>query len=476
MPTQRINFNEWLPDQPNIVDGLADAKNVVPAQVGYRPIQSITNYSADAVEALNNVAVGRYKDTTDIFAGGSTKLFKFDSTDTSMDDVSQLGGYSSSRRWKFLQFGQSMLAANGSDKIQQWTLDSSTAFADLAANAPTARYIAAVRDFVVSAYTSSTEPNKVQWSDINAEGSWTSGGASQADYQIIPQGGDITGITGGEFGIVLSERAITRMTYIGSPLFFQFDTISNEIGCMLEGSIARYGNNTFFYSEDGFYMTDGTQVLPIGAEKVDNYFKDRAEPSDYSTMSCSVDPIAKIVVWNYATVDGDRELLIYNWNVQRWSRALTSADYIAPLATASVTLEGLDTYSASIDALGISLDNSIWTGGQYLFAGVSGSKIVTFSGANKVAELQTNDFELGVNSVATLVRPVVYNGSGNIKIASRKNLDDPITFSSTVTADTEGRCSVRSAGRFHRVTLIPTGDNWKNAVYVDVDFAQQGTR
>ena len=122
MPTQRINFNEWLPDQPNIVDGLADAKNVVPAQVGYRPIQSVANYSADASEALNNVSVGRYKDTTNIFAGGSTKLFKFDSTDTSMDDVSQLGGYSSTRRWKFLQFGQSMLAANGSDKIQQWTL------------------------------------------------------------------------------------------------------------------------------------------------------------------------------------------------------------------------------------------------------------------------------------------------------------------------------------------------------------------
>ena len=207
-----------------------------------------------------------------------------------MDDVSKSGGYSGTYRWQFVQFGDSVLAANGTNKIQQWTLGTSTAFADLAANAPTAKYITAVRDFVVSANMSSTEPNKVQWSDINDEGSWTSGGASQADYQIIPQGGDITGITGGEFGIILSERAVSRMTYIGSPLFWQIDTISNNIGCTIEGSVARYGNNTFFYDESGFYMTDGTQVVPIGDEKVDNYFKNRVQMSEVGTMSCSIDP------------------------------------------------------------------------------------------------------------------------------------------------------------------------------------------
>lgn len=478
MPTQRISFNEWLPDQPNIVDGLADAKNVVPAAVGYRPLQSVANYSADASENLNNVTVGRYKGNTTIFAGGASKLFKFDISDTSMDDVSKAGGYSSNNRWDFLQFGPSMLATNGSDKVQKWDLSSSTLFADLATNAPIAKYITAVRDFVVCANigAGSSEPNKIQWSDINDEASWTSGGASQADYQLLPQGGDIKGITGGEFGIILSERAVTRMTYIGSPLFFQFDTISNEIGCIIEGSVTRYGNNTFFYSEDGFYMTDGSQLIPIGVEKIDKYFKNRAEPSLYNTMSCSIDPLAKIVAWDYATTDGSRELLIYNWSVQRWSRAETTASYIAPMATTGVSLESLDSYSASLDALDISLDNGIWAGGQYLFAGTKDAKIVTFSGANKVAELKTNDFELGLNAVVTLARPTVFNGSANISIASRKNLNDEITFSSSVAADDEGRCGIRSAGRYHRIIMTPTGDNWKNAVHVDIDYAPQGGR
>ncbi len=57
--------------------------------------------------------------------------------------------------------------------------------------------------------------------------------------ELIPDGGDITGITGGEFGIVFLEKAIVRMSYIGSPLFFQFDTISRNIGCIEGGSIAQ---------------------------------------------------------------------------------------------------------------------------------------------------------------------------------------------------------------------------------------------
>ena len=475
MPTQTINFNEWLPDQPNIIDGLSDAKNVVPAQVGYRPIQSIDDYSNSASENMNNITVGYYNETTSIFGGGATKLFKYNSTTSNMDDVSKVGGYSGSNRWQFIQFGQSLLAANGTERIQKWTLESSSAFADLAANAPTAKYIAAVRDFVVGANLSSTETNKVQWSDINNSGSWTSGGASQADYQIIPTG-DITGISGGEFGIIFTKRSLHRMTYIGSPLFWQFDLISDNIGCTIPNSIARYGNNSFFYSEDGFYMTDGSQAIPIGAEKIDKYFKNNADASSFNTLSCAIDPIAKIVVWCYKNTSGSQELLIYNWNVNRWSRAETIANYVSDIATPSVTLEGLDSISASIDALGASLDSSLWVGGQYLFAGINDAKIATFSGANKTGELITNDIELGLNSVVTLARPTVYNGSANISVASRKNLDDGIVFSSSVTADDEGRCGLRSAGRYHRIKLIPTGANWKNVVNVNLEYADQGGR
>jgi len=476
MPTQRINFTEWLPDQPNIIDGLSDAKNVIPEAVGYGPMPSAANFSQDASENINNVGAGYYGSVTEVFAGGSSKLFKFNSTTTALDNVSKSGGYSGSTRWKFQQFGSRLLATNGNQPVQVWDIGSSTAFADVSADAPVAKYITVVKDFVVVGNVGTTEPNKVQWSDLNDETVWTTGGASQADYQLIPDGGNVNAVTGGEFGLVLCERSVTRMTYVGSPLFFQFDVISRNVGCSVPNSVAQFGSNTFFLSEDGFYMCNGETITPIGAEKVDRYFYKNADPVGLSSMSATSDPINKLIIWDYLTINNTRELLIYNWQTQRWSRSDTIADYVSSSATPNVTLEGLDTYSSSIDTLPASLDARLWAGGKYSFVGTSGAKIVTFTGNNKTAELVTNDLEFGYNSVVTLIRPTVNNGSANVSIASRRELDDNITYSSSVSASSEGRCSVRSAGRYHRVKLTPTGNNWSHAVSVDIDHQPQGNR
>jgi hypothetical protein len=265
------------------------------------------------------------------------------------------------------------------------------------------------------------------------------------------------------------------MSYIGSPLFFQFDTISRNVGCNAEGSVAQYGNLTFFLSEDGFYQCDGTTLTAIGDEKVDNYFYTNVNISQLSKMSCVADPINKLVIWNYFRSDGTTEMLIYNFKLAKWSRADSTADYICSSATSNLTLEGLDAFG-TIDTLPASLDDRLWAGGQYVFAGVSSTKLIAFTGPYMPAKLITNDIEQGYDSVATLARPIVDNGSASVAVASRKNLNDTITYSADVPATTEGRCSLRSSGRYHRFKLIPSGDNWKHAVGLDVDITTQGTR
>ncbi len=62
-----------------------------------------------------------------------------------------------------------------------------------------------------------------------------------------------------------------------------------------------------------------------------------------------------------------------------------------------------------------------------------------------------------------------------VKVASRRELDDNIQFGSSVTTSSERRASLRSAGRYHRLSISPTG-NWTNAVGVDVDVKPQGNR
>lgn len=479
MAQTRIVLGEWLPDQPGLSGALTEAKNVIPTGIGYAPFTSEVNLSADAAQNLLTVFSGRFSGSTLLFAGGASRLYKFDSTDASLDDVSKLSSgspanYPTSNLWKFTQFGSVVIAANGISKLQSWTPGSSTNFADLSASAPTASYVTVVRDFVVAA-KDATYPNRVYWSDINDETDWTPGVTSQADTQDIPDGGDIQGITGGEFGLVFLERAIVRMSYIGSPLFFQFDTIARNLGCYEPRSIVQYGQMSYFLADDGFYSCDGQNVMPIGNEKVDRFFFLDANPSKLDEMSAAIDPVNSLVIWSYLNTFGGKSLLIYNWQMKKWSRAVTSADYISTAASASISLEGLDAYG-TMDSLTTSLDSRLWSGGKVLLAGVNGAKIVTFTGAPMEGDIQTGDFEAGPQSIVKLARPQVDNGSASVAAFSRMRLDTEVSFGTPVAATAENRVSLRSLGRYHRLKIVPSGDQWRNMVAVDVEVTPVGAR
>jgi len=476
MATQRVVFTEWTPDQPSIAENLSNAKNVAPAALGYIPFPLAVDYSNAASENLNNVFAGRFNTTTNVFAGGATKLFRLDGSTLNMSDVSKSGGYSNISKWRFSQFGDTIIAANNINKLQSFTLGSSTTFNDLAVDAPVAKYVTTIRDFVVTAnLDSGTSPNKVQWSDINDETDWTAGGASQSDFQIVSDGGNITGLTGGETGLVLLERAIVRMTYIGSPFFFQFDSIARGIGCVEGNSVTQYGGLTFFLGEEGFYACDGQTVTAIGNEKIDRWFWGNANPSKLDMMSATVDPFRKIVVWNFIDNFAKRNILIYNWQVKKWSYASTDVDYVASSATAGATLEGMDLYG-NMDTIETSFDSPLFSGGKFLFSGARGAKVVTFSGQPSAAQIDTGLIGSEAPSVVTLARPLVDTGSADVAIASQVRLNQVVDFSVYTPSTDENRVSLRSAGKYHKLSIKPTGAQWSNVIGVDIEITGQGTR
>jgi hypothetical protein len=479
MAISRITFGEWTPDQPGITNGLRRAENVYSKLVGYGAIPTVVDYSAAASENLNNVVAGKTTaGATIVFAGGSTKLFKLDSADLSLDNVSKSGNYTTptDQRWKFTQFGNVIIAANGFDKLQGFNLNSSSLFANLAADAPEARYVTVVRDFVVSGYQSSY-PNRVQWSALGDESSWTASATTQADFQDIPDGGSVVGVTGGEYGLVFMDRSIHRMSYVGSPLVFQFDNISRNLGCYEANSIIQYGGTSFFLGDDGFYACDGQNVVPIGNEKVNRFFFDNVDEGTLYLMSAAVDPTKKLIIWAYASNSSATadSLLIYNYQTQRWTSGTTTVDRIASTSTPAVTLEGMDTYG-TLETILTSFDSRVWLGGRLQLAGVDGAKIVTFSGANATAYIETGDIEVpGSTSSITLVKPTVEGGSGSVALLSRRLLTESTVFGSQTAADAENRVSVRGVGRYHRLQLTPTG-SWTSAVGMDIDLSPLGTR
>jgi hypothetical protein len=479
MATTKLTFGEWMPDQPSVSGALTDAKNVVSQAIGYGPFPApVTFSSSNAAENLTSLYAAKQPNgDTALFAAGLSKIY----TVTGVGAITQVKtGMTTANtdRVRFTQFGKTVISCNNAEKLQAWTLGTSTSFADLSATAPIAKYITVVRDFVVVANTLETtqQQYRVRWSAINDETDWTENVNTQSDYQDIPDGGQIVGIRGGEFGLVLLERAIHRMSYVGTPFIFQFDNISRGKGCMVAGSIAQYQGITFFLSDDGFYLCDGQNVTPIGAEKVDRFFLQDASDSDYGTMSAAVDPIRKLVIWNYKSVNGNRNVLIYNFKTQKWTYGDAGTDYLSEASTSSVTLEQLDSISSSIDALTTSLDSRLYVGGKYFLGGTLATRVMSFTGASQTAVISTGDLDIGANSVVTLARPIVDNGSATVAIASRTLLNQGVSFNTAVAASSENRVPLRSAGRYHRLKVTPTGANWNNAISVDVDVTPQGVR
>jgi len=392
---------------------------------------------------------------------------------------STVNGYDtlSGNIFRFTKFGNRIIGTNFTERLQSYVADASNSFKNLSDTAPVAKFITVVRDFVVCAHIDAGNilPYRVQWSGFNDETTWASSQITQADYQDIMDGGHITGIRGGEFGLILMEKAIHRMVYVGTPYIFQFDNISRGKGCIAPGSVCQYEGLTFFLSDDGFYMCDGQQVVPIGAEKVDRFFFNDAD-LDLSTMSSAADPVRKLVMWNYKDKFANRKMIVYSIITKKWSYMDATSDYISDASTASVTLKQLDSVSSSIDALTVPLDSALYFGGKFFLGGTDGTKVVTFNGLPKAAVIETGDISTGNMSLVTLARPQVDNGSATVAIASRSLLSQGVDFGNDTAASTDNRVSLRGSGRYHRLRVKPTGDNWNMAVAVDVDITPMGDR
>lgn len=490
-----IQFGEFLPDQSDFGNtGVTVATNVIPAANGYESMQGLSPISSAADTALVGMIAAADDDSNvALYVADRGKIYQFNTGTGALDNVSKAGNYTTALddRWRFVQFGEDVIATNFANPIQYITAYSGSNFADLSADAPKAKYIAVVRDFVMTGFTNDAtdgnKPYRVRWSGIGDHTSWAISAATQADFQDIADMGDITGLVGGEYATILLEKGIVRASYIGSPLIFQFDKVETVRGCKVPGSVCNVGHSVFYLADDGFYMFNGERSQPIGAEKVNRFFLEDWDGAYAKNMSSSADPLRQIIVWSYtstASPDGSPDkMLIYNYALGRWSTAEIAVDLVAPIYTAGYTLEDLDTaFGGSIDVLPASLDGAIYRGGEFLFAASKDKKIQTFTGTTLDAIVETAEFEGKTGFFVTLRNVIPYvtlrpNASGNVtaQIASRNRQIDTYTFGSASSLNSDNMIPVRSNGRYHRIRLNITG-GWEKAQGIDIDFSANGRR
>jgi len=494
-----IKFGQLQSDLPAYQNsGALKVDNVIPLKEGYK---SLPGFQALSSQGLTGGAVGLFSSFqasgVTNYGGDATKLYQMNSSQVFVD-ISKSGGYNNSTTsnardfWNFTQFGTNIIATNHADNIQKFNQGTDSAFSDLVSLK--AKYITVINNFVVSGYTteSGTEYNqRVKWSGLNDSSTWTPSQATQSGFQdIVGEHGNLVGIVGGEnSGIIFFEKAIYRMSYVGTPLIFRFDKISDNIGAFCDKSIVSFGSMIFFLAQDGFYMLSGGQKLvPIGNGKVDNFFYDDLS-SNLDGICSAIDPNNSIVVWSYRGSDAtstttiNNKLIIYNYSVDKWSTG--SGLDLQFISTASqeafTTVESLDVLG-NLDNLPKSLDSYFYGEGIVGLAGFnSENKFGKFIATSLSATVDTTEFEgvEGRRSSIINVRPIVDSEEDSATVTvtpiTRASQLDNISVGTAVSTQDSGDCPVRSNSRYHRIRVSVTG-NFKTMSGVDIEARPEGKR
>jgi len=439
-------FGAYEPDKPpHLHDGLSDLGNVYPSANGYRPVGQFKSMTPELPADFTGGAAFVSSDgTSSLIAGTATALYRYSGGEWT-ELVSDLSG---TAPWAFTQFGDIAVAVNGG-VTQSVDLLAGTA-APLAGDPPPASSVTTVRDFVVYGQADGDQA-MVQWSGFN-DASKNTPGEDQAGFQPMLDGGAVMGVVGGEYGIIVQRRRIVRMTYTGdADAPFQFDTISDEIGAIARGSIAKSGRRIFFLSDKGFMVCDGNEVTPIGLERVDSTFFAAHPRSTLNQMSSAIDPRRHIVAWLMPGSPG--WMWIYNWGIDRWSRIDIAAKGVFSGFTANITLEQLDDlYPDGLESIPYSLDDDRFAGGDPLFLLVSPDDTIgTLSGGNMAAWFVTPFIEIA-DRRRTRMRAVIPLGDMtrgvSVTLDSRQRLGDKEGRRTRSTLQPSGMMPVRTNGLY----------------------------
>lgn len=337
-----ISFGAWLPDLPPFGNpGLTIAENAIPVDETYKSYAPLTvgatftllsNVRGTFSYAQLNPTSGAV--TSGLIVGTDTTL-RYDSA--LLQTFNSAGsGYTATDYWRFAQFDEQIIATNGVDLPQRFSIGAGAAviLGSSPGTAPAAQHVGVVGRFVVLGDIPGTDtgPYTLQWSGVDDYDSFPTPNsataiAQQAGEQIMPaDGGTITGITNGDqFSVIFQRARVSRMTYVGPPVVFQFDPIEVGRGCFYPNSVIQAKGLTYFASGLGFFVTDGVKVESISEGQTDSYFKSLLGNSPGRAVSAAVDYDNKCIMWAF---HNSGKIVHYNYERKRWSYANETIDWL----------------------------------------------------------------------------------------------------------------------------------------------------
>lgn len=450
-----IQFKDWLPDQPDLNNpGLTEALNVVPVgslESGYQPYLPIST-SGTAMTAASfpvvSVLAGAVNAANPFVYVTSTHgdLWQATANSVPAPTFTNYGPGITQPALALCQYNNLMIASVQLHGLYQQTVGGTSTFTAITSS-PHVSVLGVIGQFLVGGNLEAAPnsyPHLVVWSSIGNPTDWPTPGsdsalASQSGEQFLHfENGNVTGIFGGDqWGILTQENAITRVTYVGGSVVFQFDTLSAGIGMDILNTGVKIGAKVFFACSRGFYATDGVSLEPIGEGKINQWWQGKISGyigfGSAPSGSVGVDWNNKIIYWYFASI-----VVLYNYETNRFTHATDSNLTL-------MVMHNLDSFTP-LGVIGIGTDN----------------KFGRFIGTPGTATLITGEDEPNPGGYAFIsgVKPLVGATANALTCAvgTRTDLNASPTYTSDTTVNSRtGFSDCRVESRYARARVKVTG-------------------
>lgn len=480
-----LQFGEWRPDRaPHMSPDLVEASNVLPLAGAYAPFPAHTQVAGTALpEAAKGFFPTLLTDGTPvIYAATRGKVYRITNGATSVAyDASPLRA----TRWWFAQVGGKLCA--GCEGLAPVGGSLGGTLTPLGGTPPSAAVGAVVnRDYLVLGNlrndgVDGAVENRVRWSGISNPDTWGTNVGTGADFEdMLEEGGPVIQITGRSVGTVFQRRAITRMQYTGNPsTVFAFTTVEIGRGAVSAGAVCDVGALVFYRADDGFFAWDGTQSMPIGTDRVDDWFANNADPSKLDLMRSGYDPLHRCVMWAFVEngQTANSAIIVYSLADQKWTLVRIAMQDISASASLPTTLESMPTP----DTATISWDDGIYAGKRPVLAGINSTNTYgTFSGTALASTIVTGDLQAspGQRSFVAGVRPLIDAAGVTVAVGEREQATkDTVVWNPATALGVSGVCPQRFDGRFLRYRqLTVAGETWTRSSGLEIDVQGSGER